>query len=173
MSLRAVKIAEVRQHPQASRLKICLVHDGGKKIQVICGAKNVKCGMHTIYAPVGCKIPGGVEIKKADFRGYPSEGMLCSAKDLGMAQESGIVQLPHSIDPGTLLSKIPREYLSSVPWYSFNKVESFWQSLDHKIYIERKNDSVDYEKKKFKLLSRTYFDGESYLYRDFGMREDT
>ena len=61
----------------------------------MCGAANARVGLKTALATVGAKLPGGLEIKAAKLRGVDSSGMLCSAKELGMADQSeGIVELP-------------------------------------------------------------------------------
>ncbi|MCY4523371.1 MAG: hypothetical protein OXB84_01400, partial [Halobacteriovoraceae bacterium] len=163
----AVKIEKIERHPKSARLKICRVNNGTETVQVVCGAKNVKLHMMTIHAPIGSKMPSGMEIKEADFQGEVSRGMLCSAKDLGISQELGIIELPSSIKQGTPLSQIGGEYLSSIPWYSFDEVDSLWEDPDKKIHVWRKGETVDYGKKNFKLLSKTYFNGEKYLYRHF------
>ena len=169
MSLKAVRIEKVSSHSTSGRLKICKVYDGKEYRQVVCGAGNVKEGMKTVYAPVGSTTPAGIEIQKAELRGILSEGMLCSARDLSISDESGIVDLPLSVKEGTLLKKIPTDYLSSVPWHSFRCVESFWQSSEGRLVVERNN----LDRAGHTLLSKTYFDGASYLYRHFIYSEET
>ena len=120
MSLKAVKIEKVSSHSTSGRLKVCNIYDGCDYWQVVCGAGNVKEGMKTVHAPVGSTTPAGIEIQKAELRGVSSEGMLCSARDLSISDESGIVDLPLSIKEGTPLEKIPTDCLSSIPWHSLS-----------------------------------------------------
>ena len=79
------RVEEVRQHPNADRLRICTVNAGGDaRLQVVCGAPNVEAGGVYPFAPIGATLPGGMEIKKAKLRGEESQGMLCSARELGL-----------------------------------------------------------------------------------------
>ena len=89
------QVLEVVKHPQADRLNVCQVDAGiGAPLQIVCGAANVAVGMKVPCALVGAKLPG-IEIKQAKLRGVESFGMLCSAKELGLASEaSGLLPLP-------------------------------------------------------------------------------
>src|SRR4051812_46021752 len=80
------QILESKQHPNADKLSVTQV-DAGKlgKLQIVCGAKNYKVGDKVPLATVGTSLPNGVNIAKAQLRGVESLGMLCSAKELGMA----------------------------------------------------------------------------------------
>ncbi|MGH8100977.1 MAG: phenylalanine--tRNA ligase subunit beta, partial [Chthoniobacterales bacterium] len=82
-------------HPNADRLGVCEVDDGsGAKRQVVCGAKNYKVGDKVPLALPGAKLPNGTEIRKSKLRGVESEGMLCSAIELGLGQDaSGLLIL--------------------------------------------------------------------------------
>jgi len=83
------KVLSVARHPNADKLKVCQVDVGkNKPLQIVCGASNVTEGMKVVAALVGCTLPGGMEIKSAELRGIKSEGMLCSASELGMEEES-------------------------------------------------------------------------------------
>lgn len=90
--LRGVVVAHIResvQHPNADKLSVTKVDAGGPEpLQVVCGAKNYKVGDKVPLATVGTKLPNGVEIKQAALRGVDSFGMLCSAKELGLSEES-------------------------------------------------------------------------------------
>jgi len=88
-------VLEVVKHPQADRLNVCQVDVGtGEKLQIVCGAPNVAAGLRVPCALVGAKLPG-FEIKHAKLRGVESSGMLCSAKELGLTEESnGLLLLP-------------------------------------------------------------------------------
>ncbi|MFV9511132.1 phenylalanine--tRNA ligase subunit beta [Tepidibacillus sp. LV47] len=78
-------VIETSKHPEADKLKICKVDVGKEEtLQIICGAANVATGQKVPVALVGAKLPGGVKIKKAKLRGVESQGMICSAKELGM-----------------------------------------------------------------------------------------
>jgi phenylalanyl-tRNA synthetase beta chain len=90
------EIVETARHPQADKLQICKVRvNDGEPLQIVCGAANARAGLRTALATVGAKLPGGHAIAAAKLRGVESFGMLCSAKELGIAETSeGIVELP-------------------------------------------------------------------------------
>jgi len=96
------RVEEVRQHPNADRLRLCTVDAGtGERVQVVCGAPNVEAGGLYPFAPVGATLPGGLEIKKAKLRGEASEGMLCSARELGLGRDhAGLMTLRGDFSPG-------------------------------------------------------------------------
>jgi phenylalanyl-tRNA synthetase beta chain len=90
-------VLEARQHPNADRLRVCLVETGaGLPVQVVCGAPNARTGMKGVFAAAGSLIPGtGVELKAGVIRGEASNGMLLSERELGLSDEhEGIVDLP-------------------------------------------------------------------------------
>ena len=99
-----IVVAEVlttSKHPDAEKLSICRVNDGKQELQIVCGAANVRAGIKVPLATLGAVLPGGLEIKKAKLRGVESFGMLCSAKELGMAEESsGLLELSNSLSVG-------------------------------------------------------------------------
>ncbi|HYR08688.1 MAG TPA: phenylalanine--tRNA ligase subunit beta [Longimicrobium sp.] len=98
------RVDEVRQHPNADRLRICTVDaGGGAPLQVVCGAPNVEAGGLYPFAPVGAMLPGAAEpIKKAKLRGEESQGMLCSARELGLGRDhAGLMTLRGDFAPGT------------------------------------------------------------------------
>src|SRR5262247_3591679 len=90
------EIVEAARHPQADKLQVCKVRAGeGDLLQIVCGAANARVGLKTALATVGAKLPGDKAITAAKLRGVESAGMLCSAKELGLAETSeGIVELP-------------------------------------------------------------------------------
>jgi phenylalanyl-tRNA synthetase beta chain len=96
------RVDEVRRHPNADRLSLCRVDSGGGVLHdVVCGAPNVRAGHVYPFAPVGTTLPGNLTIKKAKIRGEVSEGMLCSARELGLGTDhSGILELPSGPLPG-------------------------------------------------------------------------
>lgn len=105
--LPGVIVAEVRgvePHPDAEKLKVCRVWTGREELQIVCGASNVRVGMKAPLATLGSQLPGGMEIKKAKLRGVESFGMLCSAKELTLAEESsGLYDLPQDLKTGVPL----------------------------------------------------------------------
>ena len=101
------RVEEAGRHPNADRLSLCRVNDGTGIRQVVCGAPNVRAGASYPFAPVGSTLPGGLTLRKARIRGEDSEGMLCSASELGLGTDhDGILELPGSPDPGTRLVDI-------------------------------------------------------------------
>lgn len=90
------EILSAERHPQADKLQVCRVSAGdGAPLQIVCGAANARSGLRTALAVVGAELPGGLRIKAAKLRGIESAGMLCSAKELGLAETSeGILELP-------------------------------------------------------------------------------
>ncbi len=94
---KVAKIIKTEKHPNADRLKVCEVKIGENEIKkVVCGAKNAKEGLLTIYAPPGATIPKTkVKLVIAKIRGVTSYGMLCSESELNLSEESeGIIELP-------------------------------------------------------------------------------
>ncbi|MEZ4412391.1 MAG: phenylalanine--tRNA ligase subunit beta [Gemmatimonadales bacterium] len=96
-------VRDTRPHPNADRLRLCDVDDGsGTMRNVVCGAPNVTAGRKYPFAPVGSTLPGGLTLEKRKIRGEVSEGMLCSARELGLGQEhDGILELTTDAAPGT------------------------------------------------------------------------
>ncbi len=96
------EIVEAAPHPNASKLQVCRVDDGSGIRQIVCGAANARAGLKTVLAREGVLIPGsGITIRKTKIRDVESSGMLCSAEELGLAEESeGIVELPAHAVPG-------------------------------------------------------------------------
>lgn len=95
------KVLTAQQHPNADRLSLCTVDGGSGVVSVVCGAPNVKAGAWYPFAPVGAVLPGDFTLKKAKIRGEVSEGMLCSAKELGLgADQDGILELDGDFTPG-------------------------------------------------------------------------
>jgi phenylalanyl-tRNA synthetase beta subunit len=86
-----VKTLEVNPHPNADRLRLVVVTDGSKKIKVVCGAPNVVVNQRVGLVPPGAILPDGTKITTAKIRGEISQGMLASAKELGLSDDhSGI-----------------------------------------------------------------------------------
>lgn len=96
------RIEEVRPHPDADRLRVCEVNAGGELLRVVCGAPNATAGRYYPFAPIGAMLPGGMKIRKAKLRGVASEGMLCSARELGLGRDhTGILELAGEWEPGS------------------------------------------------------------------------
>ena len=97
------EILEIDQHPNADKLKLCLVDFGTEEnIRVVCGAPNTKVGGKFPFAPVGTMLPNGVKLKKAKIRGEISLGMLCAKDELGLGEDhSGLMELNSNLKPGT------------------------------------------------------------------------
>lgn len=100
-TLKAFSVARIQsavRHPNAEKLQVCQVAtiDGMKEI--VCGAPNARAGLWTIYAPIGAYVPGlGVTLEAKPVRGIISNGMLCSAAELEVAEDSdGILELDES-----------------------------------------------------------------------------
>ena len=91
------EVISVSDHPNADRLNVCMVSDGQKEFQVVCGAPNVAEGQIIAYAKVGSILPGGFNLEKIKLRGVESNGMICSARELNISDEhDGILVLPES-----------------------------------------------------------------------------
>jgi phenylalanyl-tRNA synthetase beta chain len=90
------RVIEAAQHPNADRLRVCLVDAGGEPVQVVCGAPNARTGMKSVFSPVGTYIPGKkLTLAKGTIRGVDSNGMLCSAAELEISDDhDGIIDLP-------------------------------------------------------------------------------
>jgi phenylalanyl-tRNA synthetase beta chain len=100
------EIVERDKHPNADSLSVCKVSAGGELLQVVCGAPNARAGLKAPFATIGTTMPGGLEIKKAKLRGVESFGMLCSARELGLAEDSsGLMELPAELRPGTPITE--------------------------------------------------------------------
>ena len=104
------RVVEERAHPDSDHLHLTRVDMGtGELLDVVCGAPNVAAGKLYPFAPTGTVMPGGLRIEKRKIRGQTSNGMLCSARELGLGQEhEGILELAVDVAPGTpLLQAMP------------------------------------------------------------------
>jgi phenylalanyl-tRNA synthetase beta chain len=96
------EVLAVERHPNADRLSVCSVDDGAGRHQVVCGAPNVAPGIKAPFARVGAKLPDGTAIGAAELRGVKSDGMLCSAKELGLVDDvDGLLILDDAARNGT------------------------------------------------------------------------
>jgi phenylalanyl-tRNA synthetase beta chain len=93
------EVIECGRHPDADKLSLCQVTTDGKdRLGIVCGARNVRAGLKVAVAKVGAELPGGLAIKRTKIRGVESNGMLCSARELGLGDEhDGIMELPASL----------------------------------------------------------------------------
>jgi len=108
------QVLEVVRHPNADRLNVCQVDVGtGTLLNIVCGAPNVRAGMKAICAKAGAVLPPGAdgkpfEIKVGALRGVESQGMMCSARELKISEESsGLMELPEDAPVGQNI----RDYL--------------------------------------------------------------
>ncbi len=92
------KVISAEQHPNADRLRVCMVDtgDGSAAVQVVCGAPNARAGLISVFSPPGTYIPGkNITLGIGSIRGIESRGMLCSAAELQLSEEhDGIIELP-------------------------------------------------------------------------------
>lgn len=97
------RVLEVREHPDADRIRLVDVDRGdGVALQICCGASNMVAGDLVPLATIGTVMPGGMEIAKRKMRGQESNGMLCSSRELELGEDhSGILVLDHDVAPGT------------------------------------------------------------------------
>ena len=98
----AARILDVVPHPDADKLRLADIELGdGETRRVVCGAPNIEPGMVVPYAPSGATLPGGFTLERRKIRGVVSDGMLCSAKELGLGEDhSGILGLDPASELG-------------------------------------------------------------------------
>ncbi|MGH7624673.1 MAG: phenylalanine--tRNA ligase subunit beta [Gemmatimonadaceae bacterium] len=96
-------VVEASRHPESDHLWVTKVDAGrGELLDVVCGAPNVQVGERYPFAPAGSTLPGGVKLEKRKIRGAISNGMLCSARELGLGSEhDGILRLDTQATAGT------------------------------------------------------------------------
>ncbi len=104
-----VHVISAEKHPEADRLKVCKVDTGSEILQIVCAGVNARTDMKTVLAPINSVIPtNGMKIKLGTIRGVESQGMLCSAEELGLAEpgvEKGILDLPSDAPVGAVYAK--------------------------------------------------------------------
>ncbi len=99
------RILKAERHPKAEKLQVCTVATSSRAdaptLQIVCGASNARAGLVSALATVGATLPGDVHIRAAQLRGVESQGMLCSARELGLGDTSeGILELPADLPLG-------------------------------------------------------------------------
>src|SRR5437868_2654835 len=101
-------VVSAERHPNADRLKVCVVDTGRGQVQVVCGAPNAHTGMKGVFAPADTLIPRtGALLKETVIRGVASCGMLCSAYELGLGDDhEGIIELPQDAPVGALYANL-------------------------------------------------------------------
>jgi phenylalanyl-tRNA synthetase beta chain len=104
----AARVLKAEQHPNADKLRVCEVEWEGGVEHVVCGAPNARTGMMGVFAPSGSYIPGsGVTLKPTKIRGFPSNGMLVSEREMGLSDEhEGIIELADDTPLGTPLAEL-------------------------------------------------------------------
>lgn len=102
------RVISATQHPNADRLRVCIVDTGEAETQVVCGAPNARDGMIGVFAPPGTYIPGtDFTLKEAEIRGVASQGMLLSERELQLSDDhEGIIDLPEDTPIGAPFAKI-------------------------------------------------------------------
>ncbi|HEY0930084.1 MAG TPA: phenylalanine--tRNA ligase subunit beta [Gemmatimonas sp.] len=102
------QVVQAGRHPNSDHLWVTKVDDGsGELLDVVCGAPNVVAGTKYPFARTGTVMPGGLKIEKRKIRGETSNGMLCSARELGLGDEhNGILALETDVAPGTSLLEV-------------------------------------------------------------------
>jgi phenylalanyl-tRNA synthetase beta chain len=102
------KVLSAEQHPDADRLRVCMVDLGGEEpSQIVCGAPNVAAGQTVAVAQPGAMLPDGTRLRKAKLRGVESFGMILSEPELEIGVErAGIMVLPEGLAAGTPLADV-------------------------------------------------------------------
>ena len=117
-SLDHIVVGEVKsaeKHPDADKLKVCMVSDGKETYNVVCGAPNVDKDQKIVFAKVGAVLPGDFKIGKAKIRGVESFGMICSERELGISEEhEGIMVLDDSCKVGAKIDTILGEVYDAI-----------------------------------------------------------
>ena len=102
------RVVSAEQHPDADRLRVCMVETADGHVQVVCGAPNARAGMKGVYAPSGSHIPGtGLDLKASKIRGVESNGMLLSEREMGLSDEhDGIIELAEDAPLGVPVARV-------------------------------------------------------------------
>ncbi|HEY8871954.1 MAG TPA: phenylalanine--tRNA ligase subunit beta [Stellaceae bacterium] len=102
------RVISAEPHPNADRLRVCIVDTGSAQVQVVCGAPNARAGMKGVFGPAGVRIPKTATVlSESAIRGVPSKGMLMSAAELALGEDhSGIIELPEDAPVGTRYARL-------------------------------------------------------------------
>jgi phenylalanyl-tRNA synthetase beta chain len=100
---KVARVVSAVQHPNADRLRVCVVDAGDGEVQVVCGAPNARTGMKGVFGPAGVIVPrNGKKLEESAIRGEASRGMLMSAFELALSDDhEGIIDLPDDAPIGT------------------------------------------------------------------------
>lgn len=108
------RVLECKKHPDADKLNICQVDIGSSVRQIVCGASNVRAGLDVVVATIGAVMPSGLVIKPVKLRGVDSEGMICSASEIGLPDFCpGIMELDSSIGSFELGKELRSNFIFS------------------------------------------------------------
>lgn len=113
----------------SDKLSLVTVDLGGAKVQTVCGAPNLRAGMLSAYAPLGCELAGGFKVKRATLAGVESFGVLCSAKELGLGElHEGVLEVPPSVPVGSRLDQLiaPRDWIIEIDNKSLTHRPDLW-----------------------------------------------
>ncbi len=108
------KVLECEKHPDADKLNVCKVDIGTSVRQIVCGASNVRKGLDVVVATIGATMPSGLVIKPVKLRGVESEGMICSASEIGLHDtKDGIIELDSSVGRYELGQEVSENFIFS------------------------------------------------------------
>jgi len=108
------KVLECEKHPNADKLNVCKVDIGTSIRQIVCGASNVREGLDVVVATIGAVMPSGLKIKPVKLRGIESEGMICSASEIGLPDfMDGIIEIDKSVQNVNLGDEVKEHPLFS------------------------------------------------------------
>lgn len=116
------KVVECEKHPNADKLNVCMIDDGGKAdnvdrneyglVQVVCGAPNVRAGLTVAWLPPGATVPSSYDkdpfvLGSRELRGVVSNGMLASGQELAISDDhDGIIELDIAAEPGSDFAEV-------------------------------------------------------------------
>ncbi len=134
--IKVVKILSIRKHPEAEKLNLVTFQVGASETEtkeVVCGATNVRVGLKVPYAGLGILLPNGMLLEAKKIRGILSEGMLCSAEELGMVSSiDGLLELADNAIVGSTLSdhlKITNDIVLNIDNKSLTHRPDLWGYL--------------------------------------------
>jgi phenylalanyl-tRNA synthetase beta chain len=102
------RVVSAEPHPNADKLRVCVVDTGKERVQVVCGAPNARAGMLGVFAPPGATIPrSGMVLKQSVIRGVESRGMLVSGYELALSDDhEGIIELSADAPVGAPFAQV-------------------------------------------------------------------
>lgn len=102
-------VSESKKHPDSDHMHVCQVDCGEETLQIVCGAPNIEQGQKVVVAKIGALMPSGTIIRPTVLRGISSDGMICSARELALAnapQKRGILVLDSETQVGQDFSSL-------------------------------------------------------------------